>query len=104
MVIWRKPRKPGVIAACCVLLYGVLRVITEVWRLPDDQFLVDGGSGTIAGLSRGQWFSTVMIVGGAGMLVWAMRRNVLPGDVRRGEEPPLPTGSVSPPASGGESS
>lgn len=69
-VFLMKPR-PGVVAAWFFISYGVLRVVTEIWRLPDAQF---GDAGRIAGLSRGQWLSVGMVVLGAGLLVWLRGR------------------------------
>jgi phosphatidylglycerol:prolipoprotein diacylglycerol transferase len=69
-VIARRPRLPGVIAAWFLICYGVLRVVTELWRLPDPQFAV----GRPGGLSRGQWLSVGMVAVGAVGLVVAVRR------------------------------
>jgi phosphatidylglycerol:prolipoprotein diacylglycerol transferase len=61
--------KPGVIAGLFVLVYGVLRIIAEFYRLPDAQL------GAFAlGLSRGQWLSVLMVVIGAAWIVRAQRR------------------------------
>lgn len=60
-LLWRKPRRPGVVGAWFLIVYGALRILTEVWRLPDDQLVVQ----RVLGLSRGQWLSVVMIVAGA---------------------------------------
>jgi len=60
--IWRKPRRPGVMVAAFFITYGIGRIITEIWRLPDahlDRWM---------GLSRGQWLSVLMIVAGAALL------------------------------------
>jgi phosphatidylglycerol:prolipoprotein diacylglycerol transferase len=70
-VIWAKPRKPGVVGSCFFMIYGVLRVITEIWRLPDPQF---GDAGRPFGLSRGQWLSVAMIVIGVAGFLWSRRR------------------------------
>jgi len=64
-VIARRPRLPGVITAWFLIVYGILRVVTEIWRLPDAQFAV----GRPLGLSRGQWFSTAMVAVGL-LLLW----------------------------------
>lgn len=72
-VVWwvaRKDRRPGVVSAWFFIVYGVLRVVTEFWRLPDAQF---GATMRIAGLSRGQWLSVGMVVVGAGLMAWAVR-------------------------------
>lgn len=62
--IWRKPRNPGVVGCWFLITYGVLRVVTEFWRLPDGHLVVQ----RIAGLSRGQWLSVVMVVCGTALL------------------------------------
>jgi phosphatidylglycerol:prolipoprotein diacylglycerol transferase len=64
--IWRKPRSPGVIAAWFFLVYGILRITTELWRLPDAQLAVQ----RFYGLSRGQWLSVGMLVFALGLFVW----------------------------------
>lgn len=69
---WAKPRKPGVVAAWFFISYGVLRVLTEVWRLPDAQF---GAAGRILGLSRGQWLSVGMVAVGIALLAYAVRQS-----------------------------
>ncbi|MBL9030818.1 MAG: prolipoprotein diacylglyceryl transferase [Phycisphaerae bacterium] len=73
-VLWlmaRRARRPGTIGAWFLIVYGVLRVATEHWRLPDGHLAVK----TIAGLSRGQWLSVVMVVAGAAALAIIRRRN-----------------------------
>src|SRR5262249_12119509 len=96
-LIWYKPRKPGVIAAWWLMIYGVLRVATEIWRLPDAQF---GDAGRIYGLSRGQWLSVGMVVIGAGLLIFASRRaaNKLGGWGVKGTVPPRPASPSPRPA------
>jgi len=68
--IWRKPRKAGVVGAWFLLLYGALRIVTEFWRLPDDNLRVQ----RIWGMSRGQMLSAVMIVCGIVILTIILRR------------------------------
>lgn len=80
-LIWLRPRKPGVIGAWWLLIYGVLRVLTETVREPDI------GVALTFGLSRGQTLSAVMILAGAVILFLCARRKVEPmGGLRR----PLP--------------
>lgn len=64
-IIARKPRVPGVIAASFLIVYAVLRILTETVRLPDSQFAV----GRPLGLSRGQWFSVGMAAVGL-LILW----------------------------------
>ncbi|KAA0212574.1 MAG: prolipoprotein diacylglyceryl transferase [Leptolyngbya sp. PLA3] len=86
--IWRKPRTPGVIGCWFLIIYGVLRVVTEVWRLPDDNLAVQ----RIAGLSRGQWLSVVMVLAGAAIL---FRIRKLGGEKVGGWMTPRPAQAVS---------
>lgn len=69
--IWRKPRNPGVVGCWFMITYGALRVVTEFWRLPDGHLAVQ----RIAGLSRGQWLSVVMVVIGASLLRYYATRD-----------------------------
>jgi len=68
--VWARPRKPGVVGAWFLMVYGVLRIITELWRLPDDDIVAPH----ILGLSRGQWLSAVMVAAGAIALAIITRR------------------------------
>lgn len=76
--VFRKPRLPGVVGAWFLITYGVGRVVTEFYRLPDDHFagtgFFDMTSARPMGLSRGQWLSVVMVLAGAGLLVFVCRR------------------------------
>lgn len=72
---WRKSRTPGVVGAWFLMGYGVLRIVTEFWRLPDDQLAV----ARILGLSRGQWLSVLMVAAGAiGLRLVTRRRSGAP--------------------------
>lgn len=57
-VLWWNPRKPGVIAGWFLIMYGILRIITEMFRQPDE------GVALFLGLSRGQVLSVGMIMCG----------------------------------------
>lgn len=82
-LIAARPRKIGIIGAWFMLLYGVQRIVTEIWRLPDAQF---GNEGRPLGLSRGQWLSAAMVAIGIGAILWAIRRRgpKVGGWLRRG--------------------
>lgn len=72
VVVWtvfRFSRRPGVVAAWWLMTYGVLRIATEFWRLPDGHLAV----ARIAGLSRGQWLSALMVLAGAAVLFVARK-------------------------------
>lgn len=75
-LVARCPRVPGVVGAWFLITYGIGRIATEFWRLPDDHFS-GGGLLNMArplGLSRGQWLSAGMVVLGVVLLVWVTRR------------------------------
>lgn len=72
LVCWfvaRKPRTPGAVSAAFLMTYGILRIVTELYRLPDAHLTVQ----QFLGLSRGQWLSTAMVLIGVGILVWTKR-------------------------------
>jgi len=70
--LWAKPRRPGLIAGVWFIAYGILRVLTEFWRLPDAQFI--GAAARPMGLSRGQWLSVAMVVVGFALVAASMRQ------------------------------
>lgn len=65
-----KPRRDGIVGCCFLILYGILRIITEIWRLPDADI------GITLGLSRGQWLSAAMVVTGIVALLILRRRPI----------------------------
>lgn len=66
----RFTQRPGIISALFLIIYGLLRILTEFWRLPDAQLAVQ----RVLGLSRGQWLSAVMVVVGAGLFAFVRKR------------------------------
>lgn len=67
-LIWLRPRRPGVVGAWFLMIYGVLRIATEVVRQPDQ------GVDLTLGLSRGQVLSVLMVVSGiVGLWIVAQR-------------------------------
>ncbi|WII71207.1 prolipoprotein diacylglyceryl transferase [Bdellovibrio sp. 22V] len=74
--LWRKPRKPGFIAACFILIYAVVRVVDEHFRMPDAHIGFQW-----LGLTRGQWLSVAMfVVGLIMMFVWTRASSLnIPG-------------------------
>lgn len=84
LLVWIMPRKPGVIVGLFLMCYGVLRVLTELYRLPDAGFAVQ----RIVGLSRGQWLSVAMIGFGLLCVYLASRRvEVFGGWYKRAASP-----------------
>jgi prolipoprotein diacylglyceryltransferase len=65
-----RPRKPGVVGAWFLIAYGVLRIATEFWRLPDV------GIQKLLGLSRGQQLSALMVLVGVISMAIVARRVV----------------------------
>lgn len=74
--LWRRPRKPGMVAATFVLLYAIVRVVDEHFRMPDAHIGFQW-----LGLTRGQWLSVVMfVVGLIMMFVWGRASSLkIPG-------------------------
>ena len=69
MLIWIVPRKPGVISGWFLILYGLMRVLTEVFRQPDE------GVSVLIGLSRGQLLSVCMVFVGIAMVLTCAKLN-----------------------------
>ena len=70
MFIWRKPRKPGIVGGWFLLLYPIVRIFCEQYRMPDP-----GIGFQWLGLTRGQWLSIVMIVLTSWLVYFFSRRN-----------------------------
>ena len=66
---WKRPRRPGFIVALFLIIYGALRIVTELYRLPDAHLAIQ----RVLGLSRGQWLSVVMIAFGL-LCLWLSSR------------------------------
>lgn len=69
LLIWRKPQKPGVIAASFGSLYCLARILGEQFRMPDAHIGFQW-----LGLTRGQWISIGMLMAAVSVLIWALRR------------------------------
>jgi phosphatidylglycerol:prolipoprotein diacylglycerol transferase len=72
ILVWLVPRKPGVIAGCFLLFYGVLRILTEVFREPDE------GVSLFLSLSRGQVLSIALALAGILLVVFSRSRKSEP--------------------------
>lgn len=69
--LWRKPRKPGFIAGAFLVLYAIVRVIGEQFRLPDPHIGYQ-----IFNLTRGQILSLgLLILGIAALISWSRRNS-----------------------------
>jgi len=71
-LIWRRPRKPGIVGACFVLFYSIVRISDEMFRMPDAHIGYQW-----LGLTRGQILSFVMFGIGAILLFLWGRANSL---------------------------
>ncbi len=60
---WRFKTAPGQLAGEFFAGYGLVRILGELFREPD--------AALILGMSRGQFYSTFMILGGVALIVWA---------------------------------
>lgn len=73
LLIWRAPRKPGVISGWFLVGYGLFRITGEQFRQPDyvlNQFEA------MTHVTRGQWLSGLMVIAGIGLLWYWSRRDV----------------------------
>ncbi len=95
LIIWARPRRPGVVGACFLVIYGVLRVATEFYRLPDADLAVQ----RFAGLSRGQWLSILMIASGLIALAVLRRSASAPIGGWLAPAPAAPTAATTPASS-----
>jgi phosphatidylglycerol:prolipoprotein diacylglycerol transferase len=71
-LLWRQPRKPGFIAATFIVLYAIVRIIGEEFRMPDAHIGYQW-----LGLTRGQWLSAVMFILGVVLMVISTRASSL---------------------------
>lgn len=61
----KNPRPTGKVTGAFFIAYGFIRICLEYFRAPDM------GDPLVAGVSRGQWFSVVLMIAGAG--IWFLR-------------------------------
>ena len=71
VLVWLRPRKPGVVGGWYLMVYGLLRIFSEIFREPDA-----GVALLFNVVSRGQLLSILMIVIGAIAVILCQRRNV----------------------------
>lgn len=81
LILWvysRKPRPTMAVSGLFAICYGVFRFLVEFVRVPDAQL----GYLAFDWLTMGQLLCIPMILGGAGMMLWAYRRQPLAGAAR----------------------
>jgi phosphatidylglycerol:prolipoprotein diacylglycerol transferase len=72
-IFWRKPRKPGLVGALFVVVYAIVRIVDEHYRMPDAHLGFQ-----LFGLTRGQWLSGGMLLIGLVLMFFWGRRETLP--------------------------
>jgi phosphatidylglycerol:prolipoprotein diacylglycerol transferase len=72
LIVWRRPKPAGTVGGVFLITYGIGRIATEFYRLPDV------GVPRTLGLSRGQLLSSAMIVAGIGLLLFVRARKTAP--------------------------
>ena len=73
LVLWARPRKPLVPGCGFLIAYGLARIFCEIFRKPDDHIGYHFGV-----LTHGQILSTLMVLAGVILLIWAARRDTQP--------------------------
>lgn len=76
-VVWARPRKPMVVGGWFCAGYGVMRIVGELFRMPDAQIIHEEFARF--GVTRGQWLSFLLLLAGLAMIFFA----------RRGGSPPM---------------
>lgn len=70
LIVWRKPRKPGVVLSWFGIVYAIVRIIDEYWRQPDSFIGYEW-----LHLTRGQWLSIGLLIVSIALLIWTSKRN-----------------------------
>ncbi len=71
LLVWRKPRRAGIITGCYGMFYAVGRIINEFFRRPDPH-IADAEFAWL-NITRGQWLSGLLFLAGL-MFVWYARK------------------------------
>jgi phosphatidylglycerol:prolipoprotein diacylglycerol transferase len=69
--VWWKPRNPGVVGGWFAIFYGILRILTEEFRQPDE------GVEMFFGFSRGQILSICMVLFGICLVAYSASKNTV---------------------------
>lgn len=72
MAVWFKPRKAGIVGASFLIIYGIVRIVQEQFRMPDAHLGFQA-----LGLTRGQWLSVAMTLIGIGLVIFWSRSGSL---------------------------
>lgn len=74
LIVWRKPRKPGTVAATFAIVYAIVRIFGEQFRLPDAPVLEAAG----LVITRGQLLSFGLLAVGVALAFFVHRRAAAP--------------------------
>ncbi len=69
LYVWRKPQKPGLVTALFFIVYALVRIYNEQFRLPDLHLGYQ-----LFGLTRGQWLSVGLLIAGISCYAYWSRR------------------------------
>lgn len=72
LIVWLRPRKPGVVGAWFLLAYGCARIFNEFFRQPDAH--IANREFAAIGITRGQWLSAVMLLAGVVLMIICTHR------------------------------
>ena len=76
VLVWGKPRKPGVVTGAFGMTYAVMRVFDEFFRMPDAQ-IINEEFATFH-VTRGQWLSALLFIASAAVFIISLKRDTKP--------------------------
>lgn len=68
VMVWWRPRRPGVVAGWFIATYGAMRLMTEQFRTPDKDVVMVGP------LTLPMFISVMMIMAGTALSLWSSSR------------------------------
>ena len=76
MLIWVRPRKPGLIAGSFAMTYALMRIVNECFRMPDAHII--DREFALLHVTRGQWLSALLFIAGVVLIAWSLKRQQEP--------------------------
>ncbi|GAB4195098.1 MAG: prolipoprotein diacylglyceryl transferase [Phycisphaeraceae bacterium] len=70
--VYRRPRKPGLVAGLFAVVYSIARISDEFFRMPDAHLIEKEFA--VFGITRGQWLSVLLFVAGTVLMVYALKK------------------------------
>ncbi|MEX0884858.1 MAG: prolipoprotein diacylglyceryl transferase [Phycisphaeraceae bacterium] len=74
--VWRRPRVPGLVVSLFAIVYGIGRIVGEMFRRPDPHLL--DAEFALLDITRGQWLSALLVAVGVWGLWYVHRRGASP--------------------------